>query len=113
MASPYIRHRRVENLVLVRERDRRRVRQLGWMLLGVLPLAMALLGYTWLQAEIVHTGYEVRSLERQLEHLSRDERLLKLDIALLSSPERVVEAASVELGMVFPSIEQTVFLETR
>ncbi|MDX1382941.1 MAG: hypothetical protein R3190_04805 [Thermoanaerobaculia bacterium] len=111
MASPYTRHRQVENLVLVRERDRRRVRELAWTALGVLPLALMLLGYTWLQSEIVRTGYAVRSLERRLEDLSRSERLSRLELSRLATPDRVVAAAISELGLGFQTVDQTTFLE--
>lgn len=113
MASPYVRHARVENLVLVRERDRRRLRQLARMLLVLFPVAAVLVGYTWLQAEILEAGYQVRSLERELQQRARVERQLELEISRLESPERVVREAQERLDMVFPSLEQMVFLRPR
>ncbi|MEE2776588.1 MAG: cell division protein FtsL [Acidobacteriota bacterium] len=110
MANPYVRHRPVENLVLVRERDRRKMRELAWMAVAVLPLAVVLLGYTWVRQEIVQTGYEVRNLERRLEERTREERLKRLELSRLSAPERVAEVATGELGMHFPPIEQLVYV---
>ncbi len=113
MHSPYLRRRPVENLVLVRERDRRRARELARLLFGLLPLAAALLSYTWVHTEILQAGYSVRSLEDRLEVLDRSERRLRLEIAFLSSPQRVEAAAASDLGMVFPTLEQMVFVDQR
>jgi hypothetical protein len=113
LASPYVRHAPVENLVLVRERDRRRARELARLLLVLVPVAAALLGYTWLQAEILQAGYDVRSLERALEREARTESHLRLEISRHESLDRVVAEASERLNMVFPAIEQMVFLEPR
>lgn len=112
MATPYQVRRPVENFLLVRERDRRRARELAMLFFGLLPVAVALLGYTWVQTEIVRTGYTVRALESRLAELERSERHLRLEISYLSSPQRIERAASEELEMVFPSLEQMVFVET-
>jgi cell division protein FtsL len=109
--SPYLRRQPVQNFLLVRERDRRRVRELRLLAFAVLPAALALLGYTWVQTEIVRGGYRVRALERRLEELARTERQLRLDASRLESLERVEAAASEELGMRFPALEQMVFVE--
>ena len=110
-SSPYLRRQPVQNFLLVRERDRRRVRELRLLAFAVLPAAIALLGYTWVQTEIVRGGYRVRTLERRLEELARTERQLRLEASRLESLERVEAAASEELGMTFPALEQMVFVE--
>ena len=112
MDSRYIRRRPVENLVLVRERDRRRARELARLLFGLLPLAAALLTYTWVHTEILQAGYSVRALEDRLEDLGRAEGQLRLEISFLSSPQRVEAAAAHDLGMVFPALKQMVFVGT-
>jgi hypothetical protein len=95
----------------VRERDRRRIRELRLLAFAVLPAAIALLAYTWLQTEIVRSGYRVRAAERRLEEMAKTERQLKLESSWLESLERVEAAAGEELGMGFPTLEQMVFVE--
>jgi cell division protein FtsL len=95
----------------VRERDRRRIRELRLLAFAVLPAAIALLAYTWVQTEIVRSGYRVRALERRLEEMAKSERQLKLESSWLESLERVEAAAGEELGMQFPTLDQMVFVE--
>jgi len=109
--SPYLRRQPVQNFLLVRERDRRRIRELRLLVLAVVPAALALLGYTWVQTEIMRTGYQVRALERRVEELARTERQLRLEASRLESLERVEAAAAKELEMQFPTLEQMVFVE--
>jgi len=109
--SPYLRRQPVKNFLLVRERDRRRYRELRLLAFAVVPAALALLAYTWVQTEIVRTGYQVRALERRLEEMARTERQLRLEASRLESLERVEEAAADELGMTFPTLEQMVFVD--
>jgi cell division protein FtsL len=109
--SPYLRRQPVKNFLLVRERDRRRLRELRLLVFAVVPAALALLGYTWVQTEIVRTGYRVRVLERRLEDMARTERQLELEASWLESLERVEEAAAKELEMQFPTLDQMVFVD--
>jgi hypothetical protein len=109
--SPYLRRQPVKNFLLVRERDRRRIRELRLLAFAVLPAGIALLAYTWVQTEIVRSGYRVRALERRLEEMAKTERQLKLESSWLESLERVEAAAGEELGMQFPTLEQMVFVE--
>jgi cell division protein FtsL len=109
--SPYLRRQPVKNFLLVRERDRRRLRELRLLAFAVIPAALALLAYTWLQTEIVRSGYRVRALERRLEEMAKTERQLELEASWLESLERVEAAAAEALEMQFPTLEQMVFVE--
>lgn len=111
MRTEYALRRPVANAYLVRERDRRRMRELGLVLLVVLPLAAALLAYTWIRLEILRTGYRIDTMERQLESLLQVERRLRLDAAELSRPQLIEERARRELGMISPDLEQMVFVQ--
>jgi cell division protein FtsL len=94
---------------LVRQRDRRRMRELGRVGVAVLVVGLALLGYTWLHLELLGSGYRVDGLETRLHELERRERHLRLEEAYLSSPQRVETRASKELGMRPPELAQLVF----
>lgn len=99
------------NSYLVRERDRRRWRELVVVVLTVLPLAVAVLAYTWVRMETLRTGYRIDALERSLNDELRRESELRLEASQLSSPSRVERNAREELGMVVPGLEQMVFVE--
>ncbi len=66
LRNAYAFTRPVANSYLVRERDRRRVRELALVLLVVLCLGGGLLAYTWIHLEVTRTGYRIDKLEREL-----------------------------------------------
>ena len=109
MKTPYLLPRPPRNRYLVRQRDRRRMRELGRVGVAVLVVGLALLGYTWLHLELLGSGYRVDGLETRLHELERRERHLRLEEAYLSSPQRVETRASKELGMKPPELAQLVF----
>ncbi len=111
MPSAYAVRRPVVNAYLVRERDRRRLRELLLVLAAVLPLGAGLLLYTWLQLETLRTGYRTEELERRVHRLEQVERQLRLEAAHLAQPRRIAERARRELGLAEPDVEQVLFLE--
>ena len=111
MRNAYTVRRPVVNAYLVRERDRRRLRELGLVIAAVFPLALGLLVYTWLQLEALRVGYRIESLERRNHQLQQVERQLRLEAAYLSNPQRLAERAGKELGLEAPRLEQVIFLE--
>ncbi len=111
MRSPYAFKRQVENPYLVRERDRRKLRELIGVLGIVLVLGGGLLAYTWIHLEILRIGYRADSLEKQLDRLQEEERQRRLEAASLTHPPRIEERAEQQLGMRPPTLEQTFFYE--
>ncbi len=109
--TAYAVRRPVANSYLVRHRDRKRRRELGVVLLAVLPVAVALLGYVWLNAELLDVGYEVHQLEQSLEELERVQRQLDIELSYLSSPQQARTRATTELGMAPASLNQMIFAE--
>jgi len=90
----YIQSKRVENLHLTRERDRRRGRELATFLLAGVPVAAALLIYAALHIETVRIGYVREARVRTVTHLTEENRRLQADLLVASSPERVAAAAA-------------------
>ncbi|HXO19230.1 MAG TPA: cell division protein FtsL [Thermoanaerobaculia bacterium] len=111
MRSSYAFRRPVVNTYLVRERDRRRLRELAAVALVVLSLGSGLLTYTWMHLEVLNTGYRIGDLERRLRELAEEERRLRLESAYLASPRQIQVRAARELGMQDPAIEQVIFWE--
>ncbi len=111
MRSAYTVHRPVANEYLVRERDRRRLRDLAKVLLILVPVALALGAFTWIHLQVLDSGYRIEELELRLHELGRDESRLRLEAAYLASPEVIEERAAGELAMHPPALSQLVFAE--
>jgi uncharacterized protein (DUF1786 family) len=111
LRSAYAVRRPVVNTYLVRERDRRRLRELAVVLLIVVSLGGGLLAYTWIHLEVLRTGYRIVELERLSRELAQEERRLRLGAAFLASPQEVERRAVEELGLSHPTLEQVVFWE--
>jgi cell division protein FtsL len=111
LRNAYAFTRPVANSYLVRERDRRLLRELLGVLLVVLCLGGGLLAYTGIHLEVTRTGYRIDKLEHELEEQTRKERELRLEAAYLASPTRIEQRAVAELGMQPPSLEQVIFWE--
>ena len=93
MSTSYAQAKRVQNLHLTRERDRRRGRELATFLLAGLPIACALLGFAALHVETVRVGYQREARQKTAAELVEENRRLRADLARASSPERVSGAA--------------------
>ena len=111
MRRAYAFTRPVLNTYLTRERDRRRRRELGWVLLLVLPVGLCGLVYVRLHYQTLAVGYSIPALERELEQHLEVERALSLEAASLASPERIEARAVQELGMEVPPASHVLFLE--
>ena len=102
-------HRPVVNEYLVRERDRRRLRDLAKVLLALAPVALALAAFTWVHLRVLDAGYRIDRLERELHALEREESRLRLEAAHLANPRRIERIAAGELGMRSPDVDRIAF----
>ena len=110
MKTPYVLPRPPRNRYLVRERDRRRMRELLRLGGAIVVVGASLLAYTWLHLQLLGSGYRVEALEQRLADLERQERHLRLEVSYLSSPQRVETRATRELGMKAPELAQVLFV---
>jgi hypothetical protein len=106
----YAQSKRVENLHLTRERDRRRGRELATFLLAGLPVACALLGYAGLHIETVRVGYLREARQATMAELNEDNRRLRAELGHASSPDRV-SALAQSKGLRPPHPGQVQFVE--
>ena len=111
MRTSYVVRRPVDNRYLVRERDRRRLRELGWVLLAAVPVALVLIGYVWVNLELLRSGYRIHDLERTLQEERRALSLLELEEAYLTSAARLA-ARGVELGLAPPDPGRLIHVDT-
>ena len=96
MSTSYAQTKRVENLHLTRERDRRRGRELATFLLAGLPVACALLGFAALHIETVRVGYLREARQKTVAELTEENRRLRAELGRASSPERVAALARLK-----------------
>jgi hypothetical protein len=111
MKTGYAQPMPVNNEYLVRERDRRRVRELAAVLLLAVLTLTPLLAYTWLQLELRQIGASIKGHERDLIDLGKQERRLRLEVGRQESPSVLTRRAEQELELMAPRLEQVVFLE--
>ena len=93
MSASYAQTKRVENLHLIRERDRRRGRELATLLLAGLPVACALLGFAALHVETVRVGYLREARQKTMAELTEENRRLRAELGRAASPDRVASLA--------------------
>ena len=109
--AAYAVRRPVENAYLVRERDRRRARELVLVVVALAPVVLGVLLNIWIQIEVVRAGYRIHELERRVHTLRQYENQLRVEASYLASPARVEGRAAESLGMTAATIDQLVFAE--
>ena len=109
MRNAYAVRRPVVNPYLVRERDRRRHRELATVLGIVLAVGACLITYVWVHVDLLRIGYRVHALEERLDETLRRKSLLELEVSHLSSPAVIEERALTDLGMRQPDLSEVIF----
>jgi hypothetical protein len=61
----YAQKKPIDNVHIVRERDRRRSRELLAVLVLGVPIALFLLLFTWQNLEVIRLGHEATALQKQ------------------------------------------------
>lgn len=86
-------------------------RRLPWAaaLLGSCLIALALL-HVWTRLRVVHMGYVLSTTSKLQSHLEQENRELKLELATLTSPERLRQMARRRLGLVEPEKHQIIVM---
>jgi hypothetical protein len=110
--AAYVQSKRVENLHLTRERDRRRGRELATYLLAGLPIAFALLAWAALHVETVRVGYARGVLDHRFSELTEENRRLRAELGRASAPDRV-QAVAARRGLAPPRPGQVQYVEPR
>jgi hypothetical protein len=107
----YAVRRPVENVYLVRERDRRRTRELVAFALAAVPPAIVLFLAIWANLETVRLGYQLATLARMRETLLERRHLLEMDRAQAVALARVEQIARGTLGLVPPTLDQVILVK--
>lgn len=89
----YIQKRPIENAHIVRERDRRRFRELLAVLSLGIPIGLFLLLFTWQNLEVIRLGREATQLQQHRKQIEDSNKALQLELDRLTSLDAVEQKA--------------------
>ena len=90
-----------------RREGRRRMAAVA--LLALCLVGVALL-HVWLRLQVVHMGYALSTTAKLQNQLEQAQRELKVELATLTSPDRLEAMARKRLGLVQPEKGQVIVL---
>jgi hypothetical protein len=93
----YTQKKPIDNVHIVRERDRQRFRELlAVFALGV-PIGLFLLLFTWQNLEVIRLGHEVTRLQKIRQDIDEENKRLQYELDRLTGLHSV-EQRAVKLG---------------
>ncbi len=69
-----------------------------------------LLLYTWFRVQCIETGVQISEAKEKQQHLIALQKNLRVEMANLKSPERIVRIAKNKLGLVMPDPKQIIVI---
>jgi len=97
----YAQKKPIENTHIVRERDRRRSRELLAVLALGIPIGLFLLLFTWQNLEVIRLGHEATRLQKQKQQIENENKALQLEL------DQRTSLAAVEQHAVTLSFQRT------
>lgn len=92
-----------------RNATKRTVKRIPWRWMLIFTLFMAeLFFYTWCRVQCVQVGISLSAERRKQQELSTLQNSLKIELARLKAPERVMRIAQENLGLRTPDPKQTI-----
>ena len=107
----YAQKRPIENAHIVRERDRRRFRELLAVLSLGIPIGAFLLLFTWQNLEVIRLGREATHLQEQRKQIEDSNKSLQLELDRLTALD-AVEKKAQSLGFEPADPRSVVSVET-
>jgi cell division protein FtsL len=80
------------------------------VLIDMVLWALALVA-VWEKVDVYRTGYAIEQLQAKKKHVQQEQRVLQVELARLTSPERIEREAVTRLGLVRPRSDQVVVLQ--
>jgi cell division protein FtsL len=74
----------------------------------VLGLLVLVVAWEWEKVEVYNTGYAIEKLKDTKKQLEQEQRALQVELAKLTSPERIEQVAVTRLGLARPRYDQVV-----
>jgi cell division protein FtsL len=82
-----------------------------WTWVAVMAVFMAeLFFYTWVRVGCTRMGYDITRERNENRKHVKTAHCLKIELARLESPQRIIEKAKQEFGLIIPTSEQIVIL---
>jgi cell division protein FtsL len=101
----------IDNSNVVRERDPRTGRDIGWILLLAALVTAGVAFYAWPHLKARQTAIATEQASRERERLLEENRKLRLEKAALENLRRVETIATRQLGLQTPDPSRTVVVE--
>jgi cell division protein FtsL len=76
-----------------------------WICLLCVVIA-ELLVYTWVRVQWFQVGYEISNLTKEQQHLNELQANLKVELARLRAPQRIIRIAQEKLHLTLPASNQ-------
>ncbi len=80
------------------------------MLLAAVPVALVLIGYVWVNLELLRCGYRIHDLEGRLQEQRRALSILELEEAYLTGAAPLARRGA-ELGLAPPDAGRLLYAE--
>jgi cell division protein FtsL len=110
-AKPSIKGLRSQNKAQInRAVRRRRQQQLMLLALSAFGLIGVALLHVWLRLQVVHMGYVLATTSKLQNQLEQENRELKVELATLTSPDRLEAMSRRRLGLRPPEKGQVIVL---
>ena len=78
-----------------------------------MALAVAALSflYVWQSLQVITTGYDIEALKKEKECLVKTNKALNIEVATLTSPDRIDSIARLDISMKTPADSQIVMVK--
>jgi hypothetical protein len=103
----------IRNNPVVRDADARQRSQFRRTLAMAALIVAMLLFAVWQHFEVVHSGYELQRMRKELATESSTNRQLRLEIEMRRAPQVIEGRARTELKLVAPDAKETIVIERR
>lgn len=94
----------------IRFRKMRSFRRAGSLVAGIMVCSFLII-FVWQRVNVMRVGYEVEQLKKEKASLEKTREMLRIEVATLTSPERLERIATTSLGMKVPDECQVVLVK--
>ena len=91
-------------------RDRYLVKITAVWVVVLMTCIVEIFFYTWCSVQCTRLRYEIGRQEKLTEKLEAEQKELRIEIARLKSPARIIGIARDKLGMVIPETDQVIVI---
>ena len=107
----YAQKKSIDNVHIVRERDRRRFRELFAVLALGIPIGLFLLLFAWQNLQVIRLGHQATTLQNERKRIEDENKALQVELDRLTSLH-AVEQKAVALGFEHTDPGAIVMVET-